>query len=105
MMDILHVVETWHSYLIGRNIQMKIDHHSLKYFLNKGCLPWSNTSGYYYDIIYNKGKYNVVVDALSRKYHEDGSLFSLSSPILEWLAEAQVDTIGVVDQCYHFSSH
>jgi hypothetical protein len=30
----------------------------------------------------------VVVDALSRKFEEDGSLFSLSLPILGWLEEA-----------------
>jgi hypothetical protein len=34
--------------------------------------------GYDYEIIYKKGKDNVVVDALSRKYEEEGSLFSLS---------------------------
>ena len=34
--------------------------------------------GYDYEIFYKKGKENVVVDALSRKYEEEGSLFSLS---------------------------
>jgi hypothetical protein len=34
--------------------------------------------GYDYDIIYKKDKENVVVNALSRKYEEEGSLFSLS---------------------------
>jgi hypothetical protein len=34
--------------------------------------------GYDYEIIYKKGKDNVVVDALSRKYEYEGSLFSLS---------------------------
>jgi hypothetical protein len=33
---------------------------------------------YDYDIIYKNGKENVVVDALSMKYEEEGSLFSLS---------------------------
>ena len=31
--------------------------------------------GYNYEIIYNKGKENVVVDALSQKYEDEGSLF------------------------------
>jgi hypothetical protein len=34
--------------------------------------------GYDYEIIYKKGKENVVVDALSGKYEDEGSLFSLS---------------------------
>jgi hypothetical protein len=31
--------------------------------------------GYDYEIIYKKGKESVVVDALSRKYEDEGSLF------------------------------
>jgi hypothetical protein len=30
--------------------------------------------GYYYEIIYKKGKDNVVADALSQKYEDEGSL-------------------------------
>jgi hypothetical protein len=37
------------------------------------------------EIIYNKGKENVVVDALSKKYEEEGSLFSLSFIVVNWL--------------------
>ena len=45
--------------------------------------------GYDYEIIYKRGKENVVVDALSRKYEEEGSLFSLSFIVVEWLQDVQ----------------
>jgi hypothetical protein len=41
--------------------------------------------GYDYEILYKKGKDNVVADALSRKYEDEGSLFSLSFIVLNWL--------------------
>jgi hypothetical protein len=41
--------------------------------------------GYDYKIIYKKGKENVVVDALSKKYKEEGSLFSISFIVTDWL--------------------
>jgi len=41
--------------------------------------------GYDYEIIYKNGKKNVVVDALSKKYEEDESLFSLSFIVVDWL--------------------
>jgi hypothetical protein len=41
--------------------------------------------GYDYEIIYKKGKDNVVVDALSRKYEDEGPLFSLSFIVPDWL--------------------
>ena len=43
--------------------------------------------GYNYETIYKKGKGIAVVYVLSRKYEDEGSLFSLSSPILEWVKE------------------
>jgi hypothetical protein len=41
--------------------------------------------GYDYEIIYKKGKDNVVTDALSRKYEDEGSFFSLSFIVPNWL--------------------
>jgi hypothetical protein len=41
--------------------------------------------GYDYEIIYKKDKDNVVADALSQKYEDEGSLFSLSFIVPDWL--------------------
>jgi hypothetical protein len=41
--------------------------------------------GYDFEIIYKKGKENVVVDALSRKNKDEGSIFSLSFIVPDWL--------------------
>jgi len=43
--------------------------------------------GYDYEIIYKKGKENVVENVLSWKYEEEGSLFSLSFIVAYWLNE------------------
>jgi hypothetical protein len=91
MVSIFHVVDLWHPYLLGQQFQIKIDHQSLKYFLEQ-CITspeqqkWvTKLFGYDYEIIYKKGKENVVADALFRKYEDEGSLFSLSFIIPDWL--------------------
>ena len=83
MLAILHVIDMRCPYLLGQRFQIKIDHQSLKYFLEQRISSQEQQKwvtkffGYDYEIIYKKGKENVVVDALSRKY-EEGSLFFLS---------------------------
>jgi hypothetical protein len=89
MFAILHVVDLWCPYLLGQRFQIKIDHQSLKYFLEQRISSpeqkkWvTNLFGYDYEIIYKKGKDNVVADALSRKYEDEGSFFSLSFIVLD----------------------
>jgi hypothetical protein len=91
MLAILHAVELWRPYLLGQRFQIKTDHQSLKYFLEQRISSqeqhkWvTKIFGYDYEIIYKKGKDNVVANALSRKYEDEGSLFSLSFIVPDWL--------------------
>jgi hypothetical protein len=91
MLVILHAVELWRPYLLGKHFQIKTDHQSLKYFLQQHISSqeqqkWvTKLFGYDYEIIYKKGKDNVMADALSLKYEDEGSIFSLSFIVLDWL--------------------
>jgi hypothetical protein len=91
MLVILRVFYLWCPYLLGKRFQIKTDHQSLKYFPEQRISfpekkKWvTELFGYDYEIIYKKGKENVVVDALSQKYEYDGSLFSLSFIVPYWL--------------------
>jgi hypothetical protein len=79
------------SLICGALIQIKKNHQSLKYFLEQRISSpekqkWvTKLFAYDYEIIYKKEKDNVAVDALSQKYEEEGSLFSLSFIVPDWL--------------------
>jgi hypothetical protein len=91
MLAIVHVVDLWCPYLLGKCFQIKTDHQSLKYFLEQRISSpeqqkWvTKLFGYDYEIIYKKGKDNLVADALSQKYEDEGSIFSLSFILPNWL--------------------
>jgi hypothetical protein len=91
MLAIMHVIDLWRTYLLGQHFQIKTDHQSLKYFLEQRISSqeqqkWvTKLFGYDYEIIYKKGKDNVMEDALSHKYEEEGSFFSLSFIVPNWL--------------------
>jgi hypothetical protein len=75
---------------LGHCFQIKTNHQSLKYFLKQRISSseqqkWvTKLFGYDYESICKKAKESVVVDALSRKYEEEGSLFSLSFGVPDW---------------------
>jgi hypothetical protein len=84
MLVILHTMDLCLPYLLGKHFQIKIDHQSLKCFREQRPSSLKQQKlvtklfGYDYEIFYKKVKDNVVVDPLSRKYEDEGSLFSLS---------------------------
>jgi len=45
--------------------------------------------GYDYEIIYKKGRENVVVDSLTCQFEEESTLLAISLPIPEWIEEAR----------------
>ena len=65
MMEILHALNKWRPYLIGRHFEVKIDHDSLKYFLeqrvsSKEQQKWvTKIFGYDFEIIYKKREENI----------------------------------------------
>jgi hypothetical protein len=73
MMAIFHAIDIRNPYLLKKHFQIKIDHCILKYFLYQRISSleqqkWvTKMLGYDYEIIYNKGEENVVVDVRSRK--------------------------------------
>eukprot|EP00253_Pinus_taeda_P036333 PITA_36333 len=87
MLAILHALKKWRPYLMGRHFKVKTDHDSLKYFLEQRLSSedqqkWvTKMLGYDFEIIYKKGKQNVVADALSRKDEDVEALFCAISII------------------------
>jgi transposase InsO family protein len=96
MMAILHALKKWRPYLIGRHFKVKTDHDSLKYFLEQRLSSeeqqkWvTKILGYDFEIVYKKGKQNVVANALSRK-DEDVEAFLCAISIIQpdWIIEAR----------------
>ena len=86
---VVHALKNWRHYLLGNVYHIYTDHKSLKYIftqpeLNMRQRRWLELiKDYNLEVHYHPVKANVVVDALSRKYHgnsllEDG--FNLLHP-------------------------
>lgn len=73
LMVVVHAVNKWRHYLLGNKVLIKTDHQSLKYLLDQRITTtnqqkWiTKLMGMDYEIIYRKGKENVVADSLSRE--------------------------------------
>jgi hypothetical protein len=71
---LVHVLETWQNYLWHKEFVIHYDHESLKYIrgqakLNKCHAKWVEfIETFLYIIKHKKGKDNVIVNALSRRY-------------------------------------
>jgi hypothetical protein len=72
---IVHTLNKWRHYLMGKRFEMRTDHNGLKYLFDQPTLysmqrRWLGfLFEYDFDIKHIKGKYNKVVDALSRRVH------------------------------------
>ena len=96
MFAILHALNKWRPYLMGRQFKVKTDHDSLKHFLEQRLSledqqKWvTKMLGYDFDIIYKKGKQNVVADALSGNDEDVEALLRAIFIIQpEWITEAR----------------
>jgi len=96
MLAIFHAVKKWRPYLMGQHFKVKIDHDSLKYFLEQRISSeeqqkWvTKMLGYDFEIVYKKGKENIVADALSQKDEKDEALLCALSILQEnWVLEAK----------------
>jgi hypothetical protein len=73
MLAIMHALTRFRQYLVGNKFVVKIDHNSLKCFLDQKDLSehqhkWvTKVQEFEFDIEYVKGKKKIVVDALSRR--------------------------------------
>jgi hypothetical protein len=96
MMTILHALKKWRPYLIRRNFKVKTYLDSLKYFLEQRLSSeeqqkWvAKILGYDFEIVYKKGKQNVVACALSRKDEDvEAFLYAISIIQPDWIIEAR----------------
>jgi hypothetical protein len=93
MLPIMHALAKFGQYLVGEKFVVRIDHNSLKYFLEQKDLnerqhKWvSKVQAYDFDIKFVKGENNVVAYALSRR----PSPYSMLEISFEWKSHLLVE--------------
>jgi hypothetical protein len=93
ILAIMHALTKFRQYLVGSRFVVKIDHNSLKYFLDEKDLSerqqkWvSNIQAFDFDIEYFKAKRNGVAYALSRRPRG----FSMMDVCTDWKAHLLVE--------------
>jgi hypothetical protein len=76
LVAIVHALNKWRHYLMGRRFKLRTDHNGLKYLFDQPTLNARQSRWleflceYDFDIKHIKGKENKVVDALIRRVHE-----------------------------------
>ena len=86
----------WRPYLIGRRFQIKTDHKSLKYFLERKISSPEQQKrvikllGFDYEITYKKGKENVLADVLSQ-LPEQVEVSAVSRPTSDFLKDIKME--------------
>jgi hypothetical protein len=74
--SIVHALNMWRHYLMGRIFELRRDHSGMKYLFGQPTLNARQSrwleflSEYDFDINHIKGKENKLVDALSKRVHE-----------------------------------
>jgi hypothetical protein len=76
LVAIVHALNMWRRYLMGRRFELRIDHIDMKYLFGQPTLNVRQSrrleflNEYNFDIKHIKGKENKVVDVLNRRVHE-----------------------------------
>jgi hypothetical protein len=97
LIGLVQAVRHWRPYLWGRHFTVKTDHYALRFMLDQrlSTIPqhhWiSKLFGYDFSVEYRAGKFNTVVDALSRRDNEEASLHSISTPTFQLYSDLKAE--------------